>query len=161
MKKLILLLFGATFISACWEEYDYSKYDPEIMSRTEFENSVSIIGSKPMEKAGKIYLVEDMLFLGDENKGFHIYDNSDPTAPKSIGFLRIPGASDLAVKENSEVIYVNQAVDLIAFSIDKTSLQITMHKRLKDVFPVLRSPDGYYPAENFTKDKIVVDWHKK
>ena len=78
-----------------------------------------------------------------------------------MGFLRIPGATDLAIKPNSEVIYVNQAVDLVAFTIEKNTMKITIHKRLRNVFPVLRSPDGFYLNEKYSKDKIVVDWHKK
>jgi len=73
------------------------------------------------------------MFLGEENQGFHIYDNSSPTLPKKIGFLRIPGATDLAIKPNSEVIYVNQAVDLVAFTIEKNTMKIiyTLKKTLK------------------------------
>ncbi|WGU68891.1 hypothetical protein QIU19_02915 [Capnocytophaga canimorsus] len=47
-------------------------------------------------------------------------------------FLSIPGATDLAIRD--EVMYVNQATDLVAFSYDVNSGTITLHKRIKKGF---------------------------
>ena len=97
------------------------------------------------------------MLLGDIHLGFHIYDNSNPESPTEIKFLSIPGATDLAVREN--VIYVNQATDLVAFNFQPDSDQITLYKRIKNIFPPLLSPDGYsyYPSEN----EVVVGWRLK
>ena len=158
----MILLMGF-FLISCAKSFEktYSDYEPEIMSRPDFEKSIELIAPKPMTNAGKIYIKDKLMFLGDTNTGFHLYDNTDPKKPISIGFLKIPGATDLAIKGGSDVIFVNQAVDLVAFSFDMGSKKITIHKRVKNTFPILLSPDGYYPAEEYIKENVVIDWHKK
>lgn len=164
MKVSLFFLLINIFLVSCPFERDmyfYSDYEPEIMERDVFEKSIellSISSEKPQVKnAGKIYLQGDYMFIGDTNKGFYIYDNTNPKAPKLKAFLKVPGATDLAIRNG--VFYVNQAVDLVAFSLDVGSLQINIHKRIRNTFPVLYSPDGYYIPND--QSGIVVDWHKK
>lgn len=137
--------------------YYESDYEPEIMKREVFEKSIEVETPHTMQNAGKIYLKDQLLFLGDTNKGFHIYDNSDPEKPVAVAFLRIPGATDLAIRDN--VLYVNQATDLVALSYDIATKKVTIHKRIANTFPSLRSPEGSlgYPKE----DEVIVDWVKK
>lgn len=129
-------------------------YEPIIMNRTDFENSLQIQNSTAMQNAGKIYLKDHWILLGDHHLGFHIYDNSHPENPVNFKFLKIPGATDLAVKEN--VIYVNQATDLVAFLFNPQNNSITIYKRIKNAFPPILSPDGYYG--DVTENEVVVGW---
>lgn len=133
------------------------KYEPKIMLREDFEKSIEVLSPSKMENAGKIYLKDNLLFLGDTNKGFHIYDNSDPKNPVAVAFLSIPGATDLAIRDN--IVYVNQAVDLVALSYDAATKKVTIHKRIRNTFPEMISPDGYYfyPKEN----EVIIDWTLK
>ncbi|ATA68330.1 hypothetical protein CGC48_06620 [Capnocytophaga cynodegmi] len=138
----------------------YSAYEPEIMERSAFENSITLVktsGNANVKNAGKIYLKDSYMFIGDTNKGFYVYDNSNPEKPELKVFLKIPGATDLAIR--GDVMYVNQVVDLVAFSFDISQNKITIHDRIRNTFPALRSPDGYYPVSS--EGKVVVDWHKK
>ena len=126
MKNLKLLLYSITLVStfslqSCFYPVDdspsrYSSYKPVYMSRQQLENSIKMLPPKNMNKAGKIYVKDSYIFITDENKGFHIYDNSNPNAPQLTGFLEVPGATDMAIKNNT--IYINQAVDLVAVSIN-------------------------------------------
>ena len=162
--KVVLLLStlacGFTLQSCFYHVHDdnvaapYYQYDPIYMSRADLESSIKMSEPRAMQNAGKIYVKDQHIFITDENKGFHIYNNSNPNAPALIAFLEVTGATDMAIKNNS--IYINQAVDLVAVSI--TNNQVTVHKRIKNTFPSKVSPDGYihYAGEN----EIIVDWKK-
>ena len=167
MKNLKLLLFtvtltGTLLLQSCFYNYhddddfpstpQYSQYTPVIMSREQMVNSIKMSEPKSMKKAGKIYVKDSYIFITDENKGFHIYDNSNPNAPQLTGFLEVPGATDMAIKNNT--IYINQAVDLVAVSLNNN--QVTVQKRIANTFPQKTSPDGFnhYAGEN----EIIVDW---
>lgn len=167
MKNLKLLLFTVTLagtlsLQSCFYNYhddddfpstpQYSQYTPVIMSREQMVNSIKMSEPKSMKKAGKIYVKDSYIFITDENKGFHIYDNSNPNAPQLTGFLEVPGATDMAIKNNT--IYINQAVDLVAVSLNNN--QVTVQKRITNTFPQKISPDGFnhYAGEN----EIIVDW---
>lgn len=167
MKNLKLLLFTVTLagtlsLQSCFYNYhddddfpstpQYSQYTPVIMSREQMVNSIKMSEPKSMKKAGKIYVKDSYIFITDENKGFHIYDNSNPNSPQLTGFLEVPGATDMAIKNNT--IYINQAVDLVAVSLNNN--QVTVQKRIANTFPQKISPDGFnhYAGEN----EIIVDW---
>lgn len=164
--SLSVLLFLAILASSCiWDLNDddpdiivdppfESAYEPVILPRDSFETSTVLIDTKPIEETGKIYIKDQYLLINEPNEGFHIYNNSDPSNPIKIKFLKVLGSSDISIKGN--VLYINNAVDLIAvtFNSDFSDIQIT--KRVKNVFPIMISPDGFYadPAN----DEVVVDW---
>ncbi len=134
----------------------FGNYEPVIMNRTEFESTTSYESTpRPIENSGKIYVKGNYIFINEVNKGFHIIDNSNPTNPNSIGFINILGSSDLSVK--SDVYYVNNARDLIAFKIEESQDTLLITKRIKNVFPQIWSPEGpvFYDVE---EDEIIVDW---
>ncbi|MDO5609035.1 MAG: hypothetical protein Q4G08_11340 [Capnocytophaga sp.] len=153
-----LLLAGCPYENHIDDNY-YSAYKPEVMKRSDFEQSIEVIAPSPlsMKKAGKIYLKDQWLLLGDTNLGFHIYDNSNPESPTYKAFLKIPGATDLAIRDN--IFYVNQAVDLVAFSYDFATQNVTVLKRIPQAFPKKISPDGY--SLSIGNDEVVVNWIQK
>lgn len=139
-------------------EPDFSLYEPVLLHRENFENSVLLKDPIAIINSGKIYIKSNLLFINEVNKGFHIYNNVDPENPIPIKFLEAPGATDLAIREN--VIYINQATDLIAILYDSQNNEITLKKRIPNIFPILWSPDGYYPND-LTDADIVIDWKLK
>lgn len=168
MKKVKLLLATLTLITSlslqsCFYNYPddyvpsephYSSYQAVVMSRQQLEASIKMSSPKNMIKAGKIYVKDHYIFITDENKGFHIYDNSNKHAPVLTGFLEVPGATDMAIKNNT--IYINQAVDLVAVSINNGVA--TVHKRIPNTFPQKISPDGW--SHGAGENEIIVDWKK-
>jgi hypothetical protein len=165
MKKtrLLLLLVCLTILQSCWwrDQSDDisvnppSAYSPVIMQRAAFEVSIEFESPKPIVNSGKIYVKDQFLFINEKNGGFHIFDNSNPENPINIGFLKALGSSDLAIK--NDIIYINNAVDLIAIQPDFSTSTITVTKRIPNTFPQLFSPDGiqYY---NLQEDEIIVNW---
>lgn len=164
MKHLrFFLAFPLLFLlTGCWgwgNEVDdmpppRENYDAVVMDRDDFENAVALTGTRPVEKSGKIYVKGDLLFVSDVNKGFHIYNCSEPNTMVPVAFLNIPGATDLAVRNN--VIYINQAVDLVTLVYNPDANTITVTKRNKNVFPQKPSPDDSFEA--VSDNEIIVDW---
>ena len=167
MKKIILLsLLSVFLLQGCfpWGENGddvdlvdpVNSYDPVIMKRTAFEATTSLENiPRTIVNSGKIYVKDEFIFVNEVNEGFHLINNSDPSNPENIGFIKVLGSSDLSIKEN--VFYVNNATDLIAFTIDQTTESLTITKRLENVFPQIWSPEGffYYDLE---EDDIIINW---
>ncbi len=161
MKKIFILLLALS-LQSCFmfwtpEDSQETEYKPVLMSRPDFEKSVSLKNPTDIVEAGKIYTYGNYLFINEKCIGFHVYDNSNPEEPKAISFIHAPGATDMAIKNN--VVYINQATDLIAVQLSEDPMQIELTKRIPEVFPELRSPDGRYfetPA-----GKVIVKWIKK
>ena len=153
---LLLLFSSCCFYGDCneYEDYEYP-FEPVYMEREIFENSVVLKEGQPIQKSGKIYIYEDFIFVNDVYKGFHIYNNEDPSNPVLIHFLEVPGATDIAIK--NDVVYINQATDLIAVEVDWDLLSVNISKRLVNTFPALQAPDGWsYGAVQ--EGSVIVDW---
>ncbi len=164
MKNIFLLCFVTILVQSCCvdgscnDDVDtlsiITDYEPVFLERAAFEASVTLNETKPIINSGKIYVVEDLLFVNEKNEGFHIIDNTDPENPLPIAFINAPGATDLAIKNN--IFFINQAVDLIAVSYTRESNTLIVSKRIRNVFPVMISPDGYTP--NVTEDSIIINY---
>ena len=119
---LIISLVPISFIS-CSEDTDdifvedYSSYEPLIMERSAIESSIEFNSNRQLADAGKIYSYGVYILINEKYEGVHIYENFDPRNPTKVGFIKVPGCIDMAVKDN--VLYVDNAVDLVAVDISK------------------------------------------
>ncbi|MGB0274768.1 MAG: hypothetical protein ACPF9U_06005 [Flavobacteriaceae bacterium] len=165
MRKTHILLFAflLSFQGCCFycdeEEVEYgSRYEPIYMSRTELNNSLQLKPAREIINSGKIYVVNNLLFVGEKLEGFHVFDNANPKNPVKVKFMQLLGTTDLAIRDN--VVYANQSTDLVAleFDLDKETLKLT--KRIENIFPELRSPDGYV-ATGRVEDNVVIGWKPK
>ena len=167
MRKLFIgLLAAITFttlhsccFSGCPDDIPVntltSLYEPILMDRTSFEESVAIVDALNIDESGKIYVFGSKLFVNEKLDGFHIFNNQNPSNPINSGFLTVPGATDVSIIDN--VLYINQATDLIAVIIDETTNTATITKRIINTFPPLRSPDGGI-AFDIPEDSVVIGW---
>ena len=139
MKKvhfLFLLTISLTFVSCDQDdtnngEYaDYLVATPIMMNQTEFRSSVDILPPEPIKESGKIYAYQDYIFVNDKYRGVHVIDNSDPTNPTKITFIKIAGNVDISVKD--DFLYADSIMDLMVFDISDIA-NIKTVKRLENV----------------------------
>lgn len=135
-------------------DYIVESYDPVIIKREIFNASVTLMPPQKQEVMGKIYVKDNFLFINEPNKGFHIYDNTNPENPVKLKFLKVIGSTDVSIK--GDVLFVNNLVDLIAITFNNTLNEVIVTKRVEGVFPELFSPDGF--KADLAPDEVVVDW---
>ncbi|GAB2956892.1 hypothetical protein GCM10027048_23980 [Hymenobacter coalescens] len=169
MPKLYLLLAGLGLglpLAGCYVEVDepatLPTYRPLLMARATLEQAVAVVPPRELHNPGKIYRKGTFVFINERYEGLHIIDNQDPTRPRPVSFLRIPGSIDLAVRGN--LLYADNAVDLVTIDLTNPA-SIRVVGRVRNAFPELAPPEaasiepGYRP-ENRPADAIVVGWQK-
>lgn len=163
MKYKFTLLALPLFFVSCigWNNVDddgpvgsSQNYEPQIMEREIFESSVQLMPPQSVQKSGKIYIQGDLLVLNDVNRGFHIYNYSNPSQPQPLAFLNIPGATDVAIREST--IYINQAVDLVTVEYNASDNTLSLKDRNRDVFPQKVAPDASYAT--LEANEIIINW---
>lgn len=123
-------------LSSCKDEVvrtrTYHTLTPFYLSVADLRKQV-ISMDKPHELSapGKIYIYGNYLFINEVSKGIHVIDNTNPASPRFLNFINIPGNIDLAV--NSDVLYADSYVDLLAFDISNPT-SIHLVKRVENVF---------------------------
>ena len=99
----------------CTSNYTYTLYNPVHMSPEEMRSSIALEEPRELDVTGKLYFYNDHFFVNELGKGIHIFDNQDMTNPTPIGFLKIPGNYDMAIKNG--MLYADNSLDLIRINI--------------------------------------------
>lgn len=159
MKKIVLILLVSFLFISCWPtadtgDFPQQQYKPVIIARSALESSIAFQNAQPIIKSGKIYIKDDLMFINDVNKGFHVYDYTDASKPIRVHFIKAPGATDLAIKGNT--VYINQAVDLVTATFNPATKIFTVTNRNRNVFPQKQAPNG--SVANTNQDQIIIDW---
>lgn len=80
---------------------------------------------RDLEAVGKIYHYHDLLFVNEKGKGIHVFDNSDPSAPRPTKFVEIPGNIDIAIK--GDYLYADLGTGLVTLDISNLDSVQFMH----------------------------------
>jgi hypothetical protein len=132
----LLLFLPALLLSSCSDECEttvtYTVYEPVYMLRADLQNAVKVAPAKTLKEPGKIYVRGHYLFINEINKGVHIVDNSNPSSPRFLSFIDIPGNMDMAVKGN--ILYADNYIDLVAIDISNP-LDVRLVNRVENIFP--------------------------
>lgn len=132
----VLLVLSSLLIFSCTDEvtstYSFRTMMPVYLEMKDVRAKViSVAPAQEIEEPGKIYIYKDYLFINEPNQGIHIYDNKNPANPINLSFIPIEGNVDLAI--NSDILYADNYVDLLAFDISNIR-SIRLVKRVEDVF---------------------------
>ena len=166
-RSYFILFFTCVIVQSCCfpcidEDFrnniEYSAYEPIYWSRADLDSSIQLKPPQEIINSGKIYVIGDLLFVGEKREGFHVFDNSDLQNPKKIKFIQVYGSTDIAVRNN--IFYINQATDLITIQYDFAEENLKLVKRIANTFPELRSPDGYI-VHDVPENSVVIDWKLK
>jgi len=163
--KIIPIVYFSLMISmlvSC-EDATFKEYkgnSPVYMSYDDLRDAVAIKDDEPLVDPGKIYFKDNYIFIIEELKGIHIYNNSDPSSPVQEGFIYVPGVVDMAIAGN--IIYTDSYVDLVAIDVSDIS-DIKEVGRVRDVLPYTVPPaDNDFPIAGVDKDKgVVLEWELK
>jgi len=169
MKTIKILLFSiiAFCFSSCiyWNNDDdipsqESQYEPITQTRSFFENDIELQTSRPISDAGKIYIKDEYILINENEEGFHLYDNTNAESPEPIAYLKVKGATDLAIRGNT--MYIHHLVDLVAIEYNFYTNSIENINRSPNVFPRLISPDGFQ-AEYFNvpENEVITGYQLK
>ncbi|MDC0231575.1 hypothetical protein OAK19_06370, partial [Aureispira] len=83
--------------------------------------------SQELKNPGKIYIKDDMILINEMGKGIHLVYNANPAEPKKVGFIKIPGNIDVAMKD--DIIYADNYMDLVTLNTKTGEI-----KRVKNAF---------------------------
>lgn len=147
---LAVFAFSGCVKDKCMKTTTAKIYTPVKESIAKVRASVKVVAPEPVHYTGKIYLMGSYILLNELNKGIHVFDNSNPTAPRQVSFLNIPGNVDMAVKGN--VLYADCFRDLLAFDISNPASAV-----LKGKVDNLYDPVYHYGFSVGT-DSVIVDY---
>jgi hypothetical protein len=119
-------------------------------SMSELRSLVASDAPQSLVHPGKMYIKGKYLFINEVKEGIHVIDNGDPTNPKFVSFIKIPGNGDLAVREN--ILYADSFSDLVAINI-QDPLNVKEEGRIENVFENGQF-DGVWWSINKTTDAI-------
>jgi len=159
--QLLVTVMLSLFLSNCDKEKctrTYTIYEPVYNTLTQVRANMKSNPAQALKNPGKIYMYGNYIFLNESNEGIHIIDNTQPSAPKNIAFIKIPGNIDLAVKGN--ILFADSYSDLVAFDISNP-LTVVAKKFVNNAFPYRNAYYSYYgptPTTNPDSVKVVVGW---
>jgi hypothetical protein len=133
VSAFVFLTLGLTSCKdACKNEMIYDANVPIYLSYEDLRKPVSTQSSETLEHPGKFWRKDGYLFVSDVNKGVHIYNVTNPSAPHEMVFVQVPGVMDVAVKGN--YLLADSYTDLLVLDISNPN-QPSEVKRLHNVFP--------------------------
>lgn len=159
---IILFSFIIILFSSC-EDTTYREYKgnaPVYITYSELRESVVKGENVELKNPGKIYFKDNYIFIIEELKGIHVFDNNDPASPVKKAFIKVPGVVDMAIAGN--ILYADSFVDLVVLDVQDIE---NIHEvgRVKDILPYTVPPTGNeFPMGNVDKEKgLVIGWELK
>lgn len=148
----LLFVFNSCVKDNCTRQYAY--WEPVYRTKDEVRANIKNNSPQEIERPGKIYIRGNYIFLNEIDRGIHVIDNTNRSAPRNIAFIDIPGNLDMAVKGN--ILYADLYTDLVAIDIT-TPQQIVVKKFTENIFPERFYGNGF--SQNPTM--IIADWVRK
>jgi hypothetical protein len=138
-------------------------YAPVYSSRTE-ALTISNSAPQPFVNGGKIATLGNMLYQVEQDKGIHLINISNPSAPAKVGFINVALCRELTLKGN--YIYTNNMNDLVVLNVSNPA-NITESSRISNAFPDLgvqfppeAKPGDYFECADVNKG-LVIRWELK
>ncbi|RMG66994.1 MAG: hypothetical protein D6722_13975 [Bacteroidetes bacterium] len=145
LTALLMTVFSGCIQDRCEQTMTFFRYEPVYMSYSDLRSSIGNEDARPLEQPGKLYFKDAYIFVSEVDEGIHVIDNSDPSNPQPLTFIRIPGNRDLAIKGN--VLYADSYIDLVALDISDPTA-VTELSRTANVFPYGMHHPGLWADES-------------
>ncbi len=108
-------------------------------------NSFEVQPARTIKKPGNIYTFGNYLFVCEHEKGIHILDNTNPSNPTGLKFIKLEGNDNIAVKAN--FLYADNGTRLLTLDINDLN-NIKIVNSIDDVF-----------SERIQNGKLIVGYH--
>src|SRR3954469_6088108 len=122
MKKVLsasfIVVLAALMLQSCLKDNctrTYTIYTPVYKTSAEVRANIKSGAARQIENPGKLVVLGNYIFLNEIDKGIHIIDNANPSAPVNRYFIDIPGNIDIAIKGNT--LYADLYTDLLTLDI--------------------------------------------
>ncbi len=152
MFLLIPLLFNSCLKDHCTRTYTI--YTPVYKTTVEVRANIRSNSAREIIKPGKIFIKGSYIFLNEMDKGIHVIDNYNPSSPRNIAFIDIPGNLDIAAKGNT--LYADLYNDMVTLDISDP-MNVQVKKIIDDQFPYRRYMNGFMQDSNL----VIVDWQMR
>ncbi|MBS1591175.1 MAG: hypothetical protein JST07_03600 [Bacteroidetes bacterium] len=163
MKKQPTIYFIPAFLiitvvlNSCLKDTgskEYKVYTPILQTVDAVKASIKSEAPKPIVNAGKMVVIGNYLLVNEKNKGVHIIDNSNPSAPINKAFINIPANYDINIKGNS--LYADCYTDLAVIDISNFN-----NISIKNWLPLVFKERLYFNGFQVDSGKIITDWNIK
>lgn len=154
LLALILLSTAQSCVKDSFKSTRYiTLYTPVTKTLAEVRSEAKLSPPISLKNPSKIYVKGNYLLISETWKGIHVIDNTNQSAPKNIGFIKVPGNVDMATKNNALYADMNRELWTIDIT-DPTNPSVK--NIIENVFP-------WYPGAQPTPldAKIVVDYTVK
>lgn len=152
--SLSLLLFYSC------EDSTYKEYKgnaPVYLTYDELRSAVVEEQNVQLENPGKVYFKDNYIFIVEELKGIHVFDNTNPSSPVRKSFVKVPGVVDISI--SGYILYADSYVDIVVLDVEDVN---NIHEvgRMKDILPYTVPPTGNdYPMASVDNKKgVVIAW---
>jgi hypothetical protein len=162
--KRYLSIYVACLLQACYVEPRFvpefptgtvEGYEPIYVSAS--ETGIVFGPARSLKQPGKIYLYGQFLLVNERYEGIHVFDNADPAKPLPVGFLRIPGNLDVAVR--NRVLYADHLGDLVALDVSDWQAPVEISRVRQSHWVADLPPEGqrYFTCVD-PKRGVVIGW---
>jgi hypothetical protein len=154
--NIFLVIASFSVLPGCFKDRisrTYTLMKPVYASKATVLSNIRSNNPRPLEAPGKIYILGRYLFVNEIDKGVHIIDNSNPSNPRAVAFVDIPGNIDIAVR--GSYLYADMYKELVVVDISDP-LNAKLVKEVPNVFS-----DRYYGTVVNDSAYIIVDWEIK
>ncbi|MEE9373802.1 MAG: hypothetical protein V3V00_12185 [Saprospiraceae bacterium] len=152
--SIVMLTLSSCLKDQCDETRTFVQYNPIYVNYEDIRVDIFTDAPRNLEIPGKLYVYENYLFINEQNKGVHIYDNSNPASPSNIGYIAIPGNVDIAIKDG--YMYADNYMDLLTINIENPK-EAQMVCRDEDVYNNFRFHEGRGVLVGYSETEITLE----
>lgn len=124
MKKLSILFVLALVIASCSSDFEsltltYTKGTAIYGDLAQLRQTELNSAARGITDAGKVFISNELLLVGEEGEGIHIFDNSNPQSPVAKSFMNIPGNREFYVE--GDYLYAESLYDMLKIDLSDPS----------------------------------------
>jgi hypothetical protein len=115
MRTAAILVLSLTLTGCFCDEFEKTNSVPVVELRDKVEARVHNSPARSMSDLGPCVAHGSFLYLVERYAGLHIIDNSNPSTPRKLSFLQIPGNYHVAIAK--DILIADNSTDIVTFDL--------------------------------------------